>query len=96
MSKPLYIFLSFDLGQRRVRLKPLKRDRVGDDGSTLGRASANLTRWFEAVSPKQDYYQTLSFELDCLITVSDKYSKEVDAVDCSPRRGCTAAGNYPT
>jgi len=35
MSKPLYIFLSFDLGQRRVRLKPLKRDRVGDDGSTL-------------------------------------------------------------
>jgi len=35
MSKPLYIFLSFDLGQRRVRLKPLKRDRVVDDGSTL-------------------------------------------------------------
>ncbi|MGI6551559.1 MAG: hypothetical protein ACOX37_00200 [Bacillota bacterium] len=54
MSKPLYIFLSFDLGQRRVRLKPLKRDRVVDDGSTLGRASANLTRRFEAVSPKQE------------------------------------------
>ena len=31
----IYIFLSFDLGQRRVRLKPLKRDRVVDDGSTL-------------------------------------------------------------
>jgi hypothetical protein len=72
MSKPLYIFLSFDQGQRRVRLKPLKRDRVVDDGSTLGRASANLTWRFEAVSPNKNYYQTLSFELDCLITLSDK------------------------
>src|SRR5690554_62858 len=94
MSKPLYIFLSFDLGQRRVRLKPLKRDRVVDDGSTLGRASANLTRRFQAVSPKQELLP--SFELDCLITLSDKYLKEVGAVDCSPKRDCPAAGGYPT
>lgn len=54
MSKPLYIFLSFDLGQRRVRLKPLKRDRVVDDGSTLAGLQQTLPGRFEAVSPKQE------------------------------------------
>jgi len=46
MSKPLYIFLSFDLGQRRVRLKPLKRDRVVDDGSTLAGLQQTLPGGF--------------------------------------------------
>jgi len=72
MSKPLYIFLSFDLGQRRVRLKPLKRDRVVDDGSTLAGLQQILPGGLRQSAQNKNYYQTLSFELDCLITVSDK------------------------
>ena len=72
MSKPIYIFLAFNLVQRQVRLKLLKRDRIVDDRSTPGRTSANLTQRFETVGPNKNYCQTLSFELDCLITLSDK------------------------
>jgi hypothetical protein len=42
----IYIFLSFDLGQKRVRLKPLKRDRVVDDGSTLAGLQQTLPGGF--------------------------------------------------
>jgi len=57
MSKSLYIFLTFDLGQRRVRLKPLKRNRVGDDGFTFAGLQQTLPGGFKQQAQNDDFYQ---------------------------------------
>jgi hypothetical protein len=57
MSKSLYIFLTFDLGQRRVRLKPLKRDRVEDDGSTLAGLQQTLPGGFKQQAQNKIFCQ---------------------------------------